>query len=181
MWIERPGKIFFTAVEGDHVHLGLPVDFPVDNEIQFDIAFNAIQWYIFLKKALQLKIFSQCPAAFVASWKDKECWHHEKNKELNLEGFGLRKNQIQILTPTLLCHTPHCRTISAERNLKKNHFRRVPKHRFLSSIFFSPCLLCRLVLVCTAHFAEISLLYSKPLICFSSGTTNVDFTISEHL
>ena len=39
------------------------------------------------EKALQLKIFSQCPAAFVASWKDKECWHHEKNKELNLEGF----------------------------------------------------------------------------------------------
>ena len=118
------------------------------------------------EKALQLKIFSQCPAAFVASWKDKECSHHEKNKELNLEGFGLRKNQIQILTPTLLCHTPHCRTISAERNLKKNHFRRVPKHWFLSSIFLSPCLLCRLVLVCTAHFAEISLLYSKPLICF---------------
>ena len=76
------------------------------------------------------------------------------------EGFGLKENKIQILTPTLLCHTPHCRTISAERNLKKNHFRRVPKHWFLSSIFFSPCLLCRLVLVCTAHFAEILLLYS---------------------
>ena len=52
MWIERPGKIFFTAVEGDHVHLGLPVDFPFDNEIQFDILFDVIQWYIFLKKSL---------------------------------------------------------------------------------------------------------------------------------
>ena len=59
------------------------------------------------EKALQLKIFSQCPAAFVASWKDKECWHHEKNKELNLEGFGLRKKSNSNSHPhTALSYSP---------------------------------------------------------------------------
>ena len=42
-------------MEGDHVHLGLPFDFPFDNEIQFDIAFNIIQLYIFLKKPYSSK------------------------------------------------------------------------------------------------------------------------------
>ena len=73
MWIERPGKIFFTAMEGDHVHLSLSFHFPFDNEIQFDVAFNAIQWYIFLKKSYSSKYSLNAPQ-HSSPPEDKECW-----------------------------------------------------------------------------------------------------------
>ena len=73
MWIERPGKIFFAAMEGDHVHLSLPFHFPFENEIQFDVEFNAIQWYTFLKKSYSSKYSLNAPQ-HSSSPEDKECW-----------------------------------------------------------------------------------------------------------
>ena len=99
MWIERPSKIFLTSVEGDHVHLGLAINLPF-----------SFTWYSccitskqIFRNALHLKIFSQCPTAFISSWKKSNV---EMRTILNTSRFLLGKNQIREINICFL--PPHC-------------------------------------------------------------------------
>ena len=140
MWIERPGKIFLTAVEGDHVHLGLPLILPF-----------SFTWYsccIARKQILEMPYISKYSLnapqhssppgrKAILSWepcKIKADFCLEKSNQ---------RNQYLILTPALFSITLHWRTISTERNLYSSFCQPgFEKNVPFQSSYFSPCLPC---------------------------------------